>query len=73
MGDCDFNAGVIDSWYRQTYKERQQTLKKDKVYQQQMQEIRKIHICHVCQKYPGDEEYTFGMWINNRYKCFDCI
>ena len=33
MGDCglncDFNAGVIDSFYRQTYQEREKQQKKD--------------------------------------------
>ena len=52
MGDCglncDFNAGVIDLWERQTHQERAIAKKKDKNYQQMMDPIRKSHICSVC-------------------------
>lgn len=77
MGDCglncDFNAGVIDSWTRQTYKEREVERKKDKNYQKLMAPIRRTHICCVCRKYPGDDEWTFGTWDKHSYKCFYCF
>lgn len=76
MGDCglncDFNAGVIDSFYRQTYQEREKQQKKDPNYQKMMARIRRTHICSICQKYPGDADYLFGTKINGNYKCFDC-
>jgi hypothetical protein len=76
MGDCglncDFNAGVIDSFYRQTYQEREKQQKKDPNYQKMMAPIRRTHICCVCNKYPGDGDYMFGTWQGGRYKCFDC-
>ena len=66
MGDCglncDFNASVIDSWSRQTYQQRAKERKNDKNYQAIMAPIRKTHICYVCRKYPGDEDYMFGTW-----------
>jgi len=77
MGDCglncDFNAGVIDSWHRQTYKERDLAQKNDKGYQKTMAPIRKAHVCHVCAKYPGDAEYRFGNWTEGRFVCFGCL
>lgn len=76
MGDCglncDFNAGVIDSWSRQTQKQREAERKKDKNYQKLMAPIRRTHICCICNKYPGDDEWTFGTWEKGSYKCFDC-
>lgn len=77
MGDCglncDFNAGVIDTFYRQTYQEKEKQKKKDPNYQKMMAHIRRTHICYVCKKYPGDDDYTFGTWDSvRRYKCFNC-
>ncbi len=34
--------------------------------------IRKNFVCHKCQKYPGDDEWSFGSWHNGPYTCFDC-
>jgi hypothetical protein len=77
MGDCglncDFNAGVIDLWERQTHQERAIAKKKDKNYQQMMDPIRKSHICSVCRKYPGDQDYLFGSWDGGKFKCFECL
>ena len=77
MGDCglncDFNAGVIDSWFRQTQKEREAEKKKDKNYQKLMAPIRRTHICCICMKYPGDDQYLFGTWEKGSFKCFDCL
>lgn len=71
--NTDFNAGVIGIWHTQTYQERQKQLKKDKQYQKMMIPIRKTHICYICHKYPGDEDYMFGMWLEKgKYRCFDC-
>ena len=73
MSDCDFNAGVIDDWHRQTYKQRQENNKTDTVYQNAMTNVRRRHICRICRLYPGDESYTFGLWQNGSYTCFDCL
>ncbi len=71
--NIDFNAGVIDCWSRQTYKERQKRLKNSKEYQETMKPIRRTHVCYKCRKYPGDEEYMFGTWgKDGQYCCFDC-
>jgi hypothetical protein len=72
MGDCDFNAGLFDLYYRQTYQEREKHKKKDPEYQKMMAPVRRTHICCVCKKYPGDSEFTLGIWENGKYKCFDC-
>jgi len=73
MGDCNFNAGVIDTWHRETYQQRQENNKKDPVFQNAMKAVRRKHICRICKTYPGDESYTFGLWQKGDYTCFDCI
>lgn len=77
MGDCglncDFNAGVIDSYCRQTYQEREKAQQKDQNYQKMMAPIRRTHICCICKKYPGDGDYLFGNWEKGQFKCFECL
>lgn len=72
--NADYNAGIIDIWQRQTSKEREQRINKTTFdYQREMKKIRRTHICHHCRKYPGDGEYSMGLWEKNRYYCFDHI
>jgi len=73
MSDCYFNSTVIDEWSRQTYQARKNDKKNDKQYQDMMKPIRRSHICQVCNTYPGDSEYLFGLWQHGGYKCFDCL
>ena len=42
-------------------------------WEKEMKIIRRTHICCVCRKYPGDLNYSFGVKINGRYHCFECI
>lgn len=77
MGDCnlncDYNASFIDIWQRQTSNEREIKQRQDKEYQEMMKSVRRKHICCVCKKYPGDQEFLFGLWQEGRFKCFDCL
>lgn len=77
MGDCglncDFNAGVIDSWDRQTYQEKEKARKRNPNYQKMMAPIRRSHICCLCKKYPGDSEYLFGNWEKAQFTCYNCL
>ena len=59
----------IDLWNIQV----KPKIKKTKEWHESMKKIRKSHICYICNKYPGDEEYIFGDWINEKqYLCLDC-
>ena len=77
MGDCglncDFNAGVIDLWERQTHQERAIAKKKDKNYQQMMDPIRKSHVCSVCRKYPEIKTIFSAVEMAGDFKCFECL
>ena len=77
MSDCapniDFNASVIDDWTRQTRADREARQKNDPKWVSAMKRVRRTHVCHHCRKYPGDQEYIFGMWDEGVYYCFDHI
>lgn len=71
--NCCIDASYIDFYQRNTYNERQKTTYKDQERINAMKKIRRTHICHKCLKYPGDSEWSFGLWDRNRYTCFDCL
>ena len=45
----------------------------NKEWENEMKKIRRTHICHFCKKYPGDLQYSFGLFKDGVYCCFDCI
>ena len=71
--DCtpniEHNATIIDDWHRQHTSQ----LRQDKQYKNEIKKIRRTHICRKCGKYPGDEQFSFGLWENRSFTCFDCI
>jgi hypothetical protein len=72
--NCDINSTYIDIFQRNNSQIKRQN-NKDTEYDNQLNIIRKKFICYKCNKYPGDEDCTFGEWDDNcgRYTCFDCI
>lgn len=70
--NCSIDATYIDI-YQRSINERQNKQNRNQEHINAMKRIRRTHICHKCLKYPGDSEWTFGLWENNTYTCFDCL
>uniref|UniRef100_A0AB39JEU2 Uncharacterized protein n=1 Tax=Florenciella sp. virus SA2 TaxID=3240092 RepID=A0AB39JEU2_9VIRU len=71
--NCVIDANYQDLFEINSQKDRQKTKYKDQVRINAMKKIRRTHICHKCLKYPGDSEWNFGLWEDNKYTCFDCL
>jgi len=70
--NCSIDATYIDI-YQSHINKREKPKYKDQERIDAMKRIRRTHICQLCLKYPGDSEWTFGIWEKNTYTCFDCL
>jgi hypothetical protein len=68
------NTRYIDLWnIHNPIKNKKKTKKYYGEELEAMKKIRRTHICCKCLKYPGDEEYRFGIMRDKIYTCFDCL